>query len=153
MAEPHPNQLRAAHDKTVRYSPKPEAEIRATLGKIIGIRAAETVRRATADFGWRTALPHGAIDLVPRPGLTECPGFDRATASGHEAAVCHSSHPLPLRLVAPVRAESPLPAADERRWAIKGGHNIVVNTALSSGRRTVRQPSRRFTAAASSWRR
>jgi len=37
--------MRAAHAKTVRYSPKPEADILATLESIVGKYAADAIRK------------------------------------------------------------------------------------------------------------
>jgi hypothetical protein len=40
-----PDKVLAAHQGTMRYSPKPEAEVLATLESIIGKDAADAVRR------------------------------------------------------------------------------------------------------------
>jgi len=44
LAERFPDKVRRAHDKAVRYSPKPEAELLATLEGIVGTDAASAVR-------------------------------------------------------------------------------------------------------------
>jgi hypothetical protein len=45
LAEGFPDKMRAAHEKTVRYSPKPEADILATLEVTAGKYAADTIRK------------------------------------------------------------------------------------------------------------
>lgn len=45
LGQQFPDKLRAAHAATVRYSPKPEAEVLATLEAIVGEDAASIVRR------------------------------------------------------------------------------------------------------------
>jgi predicted nucleic acid-binding protein len=47
LAEVFPDKMRAAHEKTVRYSPKPEAAILATLEATAGKYAADAIRKAT----------------------------------------------------------------------------------------------------------
>lgn len=44
LAERFPDKVRRAHDKVVRYSPKPQAELLATLEGIVGKDAANAVR-------------------------------------------------------------------------------------------------------------
>jgi hypothetical protein len=46
LAEVFPDKMRAAHEKTVRYSPKPEAAILATLEATAGKYAADAIRKA-----------------------------------------------------------------------------------------------------------
>lgn len=46
LADGFPDKMRAAHEKTVRYSPKPEAGILATLEATAGKRAADAIRNA-----------------------------------------------------------------------------------------------------------
>lgn len=46
LADGFPDKMRAAHEKTVRYSPKPEAGILATLDVTVGKRAADAIRNA-----------------------------------------------------------------------------------------------------------
>jgi hypothetical protein len=46
LAEVFPDKMRAAHEKTVRYSPKPEAAILATLEAAAGKYAADAIRKA-----------------------------------------------------------------------------------------------------------
>jgi len=41
-----PDQMRAAHETTVRYSPKSEAEVLATLEVVVGLEATNTLRSA-----------------------------------------------------------------------------------------------------------
>lgn len=49
LAEQFPDKVRAAHERTVRYSPKSENEILVTLEAIVRTRTADTLRRlATA---------------------------------------------------------------------------------------------------------
>lgn len=49
LAEAFPDKVRAAHEKTVRYSPKPEGDILTTLELIVGKYAADAIREvATA---------------------------------------------------------------------------------------------------------
>jgi hypothetical protein len=48
LAEGFPDKMRAAHEKTVRYSPKPEAGILATLEVSAGKYAADAIRKAAA---------------------------------------------------------------------------------------------------------
>jgi hypothetical protein len=48
LAESFPDKMRAAHEKTVRYSPKPEAGILATLEVTAGKYAADAIRKAAA---------------------------------------------------------------------------------------------------------
>ena len=45
LAEHFPDKVRAAHESTVRHSPKSDAEVLATLEAIVGKLAADTVRR------------------------------------------------------------------------------------------------------------
>lgn len=49
LADAFPDKMRAAHEKTVGYSPKPEADILVTLEAIAGKPAADAIRRAAAD--------------------------------------------------------------------------------------------------------
>lgn len=44
LVERFPDKMQAVHDKTVRHSPKPEAEVLATLERIVGSEVAEAVR-------------------------------------------------------------------------------------------------------------
>ena len=46
LADRFPDKMRAAHEKTVRYSPKPEAAILATLEVTAGKYAADAIRKA-----------------------------------------------------------------------------------------------------------
>jgi predicted nucleic acid-binding protein len=48
LADGFPDKIRAAHEKTVRYSPKPEADILATLEVTVGKYAADAIRQAAA---------------------------------------------------------------------------------------------------------
>jgi predicted nucleic acid-binding protein len=48
LADDFPDKMRAAHEKTVRYSPKPEADILATLEVTAGKYAADAIRKAAA---------------------------------------------------------------------------------------------------------
>jgi hypothetical protein len=48
LADGFPDKMRAAHEKTVRYSPKPEAAILATLEATAGKYAADAIRKAAA---------------------------------------------------------------------------------------------------------
>lgn len=45
LAEDFPDKMRAAHEKTVRYSPKPEAAVLATLEVTAGKYAADAIRK------------------------------------------------------------------------------------------------------------
>lgn len=47
LADQFPDQLRAAHEKTLRYSPKPEADILDTLTRAAGPDATQAIRRLT----------------------------------------------------------------------------------------------------------
>ena len=49
LAESFPDKMRAAHQKTMRYSPKPEADILATLERTAGKYAADAIRKVTTD--------------------------------------------------------------------------------------------------------
>lgn len=49
LADGFPDKMRAAHEKTVRYSPKPEADILATLEATAGKYAADAIRKVAAD--------------------------------------------------------------------------------------------------------
>ena len=49
LADAFSDKMRAAHEKTVRHSPKPEADILATLEVIAGKYAADAIRKAAAD--------------------------------------------------------------------------------------------------------
>ncbi len=48
LAISFPDQIRAAHDLTVRYSPRTEAQVLTTLEGIIGTAAADSIRALTA---------------------------------------------------------------------------------------------------------
>jgi predicted nucleic acid-binding protein len=48
LADGFPDKMRAAHEKTVRYSPKPEAAILATLEATAGKYAADAIRKVAA---------------------------------------------------------------------------------------------------------
>jgi predicted nucleic acid-binding protein len=45
LADRFPDKMRAAHEKTVRYSPKPEADILTTLERTAGKYAADAIRK------------------------------------------------------------------------------------------------------------
>ena len=49
LADGFPDKMRATHEKTVRYSPKPETAILATLEATAGKYAADAIRKAAAD--------------------------------------------------------------------------------------------------------
>jgi hypothetical protein len=49
LSDDFPDKMRAAHEKTVRYSPKPEADILATLERTAGKQAAEAIRKIATD--------------------------------------------------------------------------------------------------------
>lgn len=49
LAESFPDKMRAAHRKTVRYSPKPEPDILTTLERTAGKYAADAIRKITMD--------------------------------------------------------------------------------------------------------
>lgn len=49
LAESFPDKMRAAHAKSVRYSPKPEADILATLERTADKYAADAIRKITTD--------------------------------------------------------------------------------------------------------
>jgi hypothetical protein len=49
LADAFPDKMRVAHEKTVRYSPKPETAILATLEATAGKYAADAIRKVTAD--------------------------------------------------------------------------------------------------------
>jgi predicted nucleic acid-binding protein len=49
LADVFPDKMRAAHEKTVRYSPKPETDILVTLEAIAGKSAADAIRKVAAD--------------------------------------------------------------------------------------------------------
>jgi predicted nucleic acid-binding protein len=51
LADAFPDKMRAAHEKTVRYSPKPEASILVTLEMIVGKPAADAIRKIAVDGG------------------------------------------------------------------------------------------------------
>jgi predicted nucleic acid-binding protein len=48
LADAFPDKMRSAHEKTVRYSPKPEADILVTLEAIAGKPAADAIRKVVA---------------------------------------------------------------------------------------------------------
>lgn len=48
LAEQLPDKIRAAHAKTLEFSPKPEAEVLATLERSAGLAAADAIRRVIA---------------------------------------------------------------------------------------------------------
>jgi predicted nucleic acid-binding protein len=49
LADRFPDKMRAAHEKTVRYSPKPEADILSTLERTAGKYAADAIREVAPD--------------------------------------------------------------------------------------------------------
>ena len=49
LAERFPDKMRAAHEQTVRYSPKPESDILTTLELIVGKYAADAIRKVTTN--------------------------------------------------------------------------------------------------------
>ena len=49
LAERFPDKMRAAHEKTVRHSPKPEADILTTLDRTAGKYAADAIRKVAPD--------------------------------------------------------------------------------------------------------
>jgi len=49
LAESFPDKIRAAHQKTVRYSPKPEADVLATLERTTGKYTADAIRKIVMD--------------------------------------------------------------------------------------------------------
>jgi len=49
LADAFPDKMQAAHEKTVRFSPKPETDILVTLEAIAGKSAADAIRKVTAD--------------------------------------------------------------------------------------------------------
>jgi hypothetical protein len=49
LADGFPDKIRAAHEKTVRYSPRAEADILATLELTAGKCAADAIRKVAAD--------------------------------------------------------------------------------------------------------
>jgi hypothetical protein len=49
LADGFPDKMRAAHEKTVRYSPRPETAILATLETIAGKYAADEIRKVAAE--------------------------------------------------------------------------------------------------------
>jgi predicted nucleic acid-binding protein len=49
LADRFPDKMRAAHEKTVRYSPKPEADILTTLERTAGKYAADAIRKVASD--------------------------------------------------------------------------------------------------------
>jgi len=49
LVEQFPDQMRAAHKTTVRYSPKPEAEVLATLEAVVGPEVAAALRSIATD--------------------------------------------------------------------------------------------------------
>jgi hypothetical protein len=51
LAGDFPDEMRAAHEKTVRYSPKAEADILVTLEAAAGRYAADAIRKVAADSG------------------------------------------------------------------------------------------------------
>ncbi len=57
LGQQFPDKLRAAHAATVRYSPKSETEVLATLEAIIGNGAAHVVRRLVDNRGSSDAAP------------------------------------------------------------------------------------------------
>ena len=58
LADAFPDKMRAAHEKTVRFSPKPEADILVILEAIAGKSAADAIRKVTADSA-STGTPLG----------------------------------------------------------------------------------------------
>lgn len=59
LAENFPDKMRAAHEKAVRYSPKPEAAVLATLETIVGTVAAGAVRSVVGRLGEREVEESG----------------------------------------------------------------------------------------------
>ena len=51
LAGDFPDKMRMAHAKTVRYSPKPEADVLATLEGIVGATTADAIRRFAEPTG------------------------------------------------------------------------------------------------------
>ena len=51
LAGDFPDKMRAAHERTVRYSPKAEADILVTLEAAAGKHAADAIRKVAADIG------------------------------------------------------------------------------------------------------
>jgi hypothetical protein len=49
LADRFPDKMRTAHEKTVRYSPKPETDILTTLERTAGKYAADAIRKVASD--------------------------------------------------------------------------------------------------------
>jgi predicted nucleic acid-binding protein len=49
LADGFPDKMRAAHEKTVRYSPKPEADVLTVLERTAGKYAADAIRKVAMD--------------------------------------------------------------------------------------------------------
>ncbi len=65
LAERFPDKMRAAHEKTVHYSPKPEADILTSLELIAGKYAADAIRQVTTDSKRTQVYPgHGGDTTI-----------------------------------------------------------------------------------------
>jgi hypothetical protein len=69
LAGNFPDKVRAAHEKTVRYSPKPEADVLTILERTAGKYAADAIREVAMD-----SKPPASRTIKPSAPATPTPG-------------------------------------------------------------------------------